>query len=93
MTVNISPSARAMGFWSAVLATVFSVTYVLGQLAEWLGWFGSQGGPESISTPVELVMLTPGQNDSNSAGDVVKKASDFERVSIKCSRSSENVVF
>jgi len=55
-----SPSARAVGFWSAVLATVFSVTYVVGQLAEWFGLLGSQGGAESSSTPLGLVvLLTP----------------------------------
>ena len=55
------PSAEIrLGFWSATLATVFSLTYVLGQLAEWLGWLGSQGGPESSSTPLGLaVLLTP----------------------------------
>jgi hypothetical protein len=43
-----------------VLATVFSVTYVVGQLAEWAGWLGSQGGPESASTPLGIVvLLTP----------------------------------
>ena len=49
-----------VGFWSAVLATVFSIAYDLGQIAEWLGWLGSQGGPESGSTPLGLVvLLTP----------------------------------
>jgi hypothetical protein len=57
---DISPSAKALGYWSAVLATVFSIMYVIGQLAEWLGWLGSEGGPESASTPLGLVvLLTP----------------------------------
>jgi len=56
---RLSPSTR-IGFWSAVLATVFSLTYVVGQLAEWLGWLGSGGGPENSSTPLGLVvLLTP----------------------------------
>jgi hypothetical protein len=56
----ISRSTRAVGLWSAVLATVFSVTYIGGQIAEWLGLLGSQGGPESGSTPLGLaVLLTP----------------------------------
>jgi hypothetical protein len=60
MTSAISPSTKALGFWSAVLATAFSITYDLGQLAEWLGWLGSQGGPESSSTPLGfVVLLTP----------------------------------
>ena len=56
----ISPSTRAAGFWSATFATVFSVAYIVGQLAEWLGLLGSQGGPESASMPLGLaVLLTP----------------------------------
>ena len=46
-----------VGFWSAVFATVFSIAYDIGQLAEWLGWLGSQGGAESSSTPLGLVLL------------------------------------
>jgi hypothetical protein len=57
MAIPISASTKNVGFWSAVLATAFSLTYVVGQLAEWLGWLGSQGGPESASTPLGLVML------------------------------------
>jgi len=60
MVREISSSARSAGFWSAFLATVFSLTYVVGQLAEWMGWLGSAGGPESSSTPLGLVvLLTP----------------------------------
>jgi hypothetical protein len=60
MVTQISPSTRALGFWSAVSATVFSIAYIIGQLAEWLGWLGSAGGPESASTPFGLmVLLTP----------------------------------
>ena len=57
---TFSPSAKKLGFWSAVLATVFSITYDVGQLAEWLGLLGSGGGPESSSTVLGLVvLLTP----------------------------------
>lgn len=60
MATEISPSTKAIGFWSAVLATVFSITYSVAQIAEWLGWLGSQGGAESASTPLGLViLLTP----------------------------------
>jgi len=60
MNTQISPSTKAVGFWSAVLATAFSITYDVGQIAEWLGWLGSAGGPESSSTPLGLVvLLTP----------------------------------
>jgi hypothetical protein len=60
MRQDITPSARSLGLWSAVLATVFSITYALAQIAEWLGWLGSQGGPESSSTLLGfVVLLTP----------------------------------
>jgi hypothetical protein len=60
-TLNeISPSTKALGWWSAVLATAFSLIYIVGQLAEWSGWLGSAGGAESSSTPLGLVvLLTP----------------------------------
>jgi hypothetical protein len=49
-----------VGFWSAVIATVCSIVYDVGQIAEWLGWLGSAGGPESASTPLGIVvLLTP----------------------------------
>lgn len=57
MVVQISPSTKTVGFWSAVLATVFSITYIVGQFAEWFGLLGSQGGPESSSTPLGIVLL------------------------------------
>ncbi len=53
-------SANRLGFWSAVLSSVFSLVYVVGQLAEWLGLLGSDGGPESASTALGIVvLLTP----------------------------------
>ena len=56
----MSPSTKLVGFWSAVLATAFSIIYIVGQFAEWFGILGSQGGPESGSTPLGLVvLLTP----------------------------------
>lgn len=59
-SVRMSASTKTVGFWSAVCATVFSIAYVVGQLAEWGGLLGSQGGPESSSTPFGLVvLLTP----------------------------------
>jgi hypothetical protein len=60
VTPVISPPTKALGFWSAVLATIFSITYVVGQIGEWLGWMGSGGGAENASTPLGLiVLLTP----------------------------------
>jgi hypothetical protein len=59
-TATPGEATPTVGFWSAVLATVFSVSYVVAQLAEWLGLLGSKGGPESGSTPLGLViLLTP----------------------------------
>jgi hypothetical protein len=46
-----------LGFWSAVLASVFSLAYDIGQIAEWLGLMGSGGGPENDSTWYGLVVL------------------------------------
>ncbi len=55
-----SATAATIGYRSAVLATVCSVTYIVGQLAEWAGLFGSRGGPESASTPLGIaILLTP----------------------------------
>src|SRR5690606_16742457 len=53
-------AVRSLGLWSAVLCTVFSLTYVVAQLAEWAGLLGSAGGPHSRSTTVGIaVLLTP----------------------------------
>jgi len=60
MVTSISPSTKKIGFWSAALATIFSIIYDVGQIAEWLGWLGSGGGPESSSTPLGIIiLLTP----------------------------------
>jgi hypothetical protein len=60
MPLQVSASTRRAGYGSAVLATVFSIVYVVGQVAEWLGWLGSAGGPESSSTALGIVvLLTP----------------------------------
>ena len=60
MLPEMPASTRTAGFWSAVFATVFAIVYELGQGAEWLGWLGSRGGPESASTPLGLaILLTP----------------------------------
>ena len=53
----MTPSTRRVGLWSAIAATVFSLAYVVAQIAEWLGWLGSGGGPESGSTLLGLVLL------------------------------------
>jgi hypothetical protein len=59
-SISTSPATRTVGRWSAVLSTLFALAYDVGQIAEWLGWLGSAGGPESGSTPLGLaVLLTP----------------------------------
>jgi hypothetical protein len=58
--MQVSPSTKTVGFAAAVLTTAFSLIYVVGQLAEWMGWLGSAGGPESSSTPLGIaILLTP----------------------------------
>ena len=60
MSAGASHSTRTVGFWSAALAAAFSLVYVVGQLAEWMGLMGSGGGSENASTPLGLVvLLTP----------------------------------
>ncbi|MGD9905398.1 MAG: hypothetical protein AB7L91_02030 [Dehalococcoidia bacterium] len=57
MTSRASAPVAAVGFWSAVAATVFSLAYVVAQLAEWAGWLGSGGGAHNLSTPLGIVLL------------------------------------
>lgn len=60
MVTPLSSSTRMVGYRAAVAATIFSLAYVVAQLAEWAGWLGSAGGPESMSTPLGIVvLLTP----------------------------------
>ncbi|WP_318570173.1 hypothetical protein [Salinigranum marinum] len=60
MEITPSRTVSRLGFWSALFAALFSVSYVVAQVAEWLGLLGSAGGPESTSTPLGLVvLLTP----------------------------------
>jgi hypothetical protein len=57
---SLQPEARKLGIVFAMLCTVFSLAYVIGQLAEWAGLLGSAGGPGSRSTPLGIVvLLTP----------------------------------
>ncbi len=57
MELKLSPPVCKVGYWSAVLASVFSLLYIIGQLAEWFGLLGSMGGPESMSTPLGIIVL------------------------------------
>ncbi|MGM0633520.1 MAG: hypothetical protein ACQETO_10150 [Pseudomonadota bacterium] len=57
---SVPRSVRTAGIWSAGFCTLFSVTYILAQLAEWAGMLGSGGGPYSQSTaPGLAILLTP----------------------------------
>jgi len=60
MESKISPTVGKFGFWSGLLASLFSIIYIVFQLAEWFGWLGSGGGPENPSTALGLIiLLTP----------------------------------
>lgn len=45
------------GFWAGALSALFSLLYIVFQLAEWIGLLGSEGGPASSSTPLGIVLL------------------------------------
>ena len=73
MVSEILPSTRTVGFWSAVLATVFSISYVVGQIAEWMGLMGSGGGAENASTPLHCaadVLPLDDMDRSTLGGDI-----------------------
>lgn len=38
MVSEIAPSTNSVGLRAAVPSTVFSITYDIGQIAEWMGW-------------------------------------------------------
>lgn len=60
MAPDTASSVKRLGYWSALLCTFFSLTYIVGQLLEWGGFLGSAGGPESTSTPLGIaILLTP----------------------------------
>jgi len=60
MSFQISRPAVALGFWSALFATIFRTAYVIAQLAEWMGLLGSNGGPDRASSTYGLaILLTP----------------------------------
>ena len=52
-----SLSNDRLGLWSASCCALLSLAYVLAQLLEWWGLFGSAGGPHSSSTAYALVLL------------------------------------
>lgn len=57
MESKLSPTVSKLGYWSGLLATVFSIIYIVGQLAEWSDLLGSGGGAENPSTAVGLIIL------------------------------------
>jgi hypothetical protein len=57
MERTISPTVSKLGYWSAFLASLFSIIYIIGQFAEWINLLGSGGGPENASTAVGLIVL------------------------------------
>jgi hypothetical protein len=54
---KLSPTVCKLGYWSAFLASLFSIVYIIGQLAEWFNLLGSGGGPENPSTALGLIVL------------------------------------
>ena len=57
MESKASRTVSKLGYWSAFLASLFSIVYIVGQLAEWLNLMGSGGGPENPSNALGLVVL------------------------------------
>jgi hypothetical protein len=55
--MEVPKNVYRFGFWSAVFASIFSIAYDIGQIAEWFGLMGSGGGPENDSTWFGLVVL------------------------------------
>jgi hypothetical protein len=47
-------SVRGLGFWSAILCTVFSLACVVAQLAEWAD---SSGRPAAMTFPATTGLL------------------------------------
>jgi len=54
---RIPASISKLGYWSGFFASVFSIIYIVGQLAEWFDLLGSGGGPENPSTALGLIVL------------------------------------
>jgi hypothetical protein len=54
---KLSPTVCKLGYWSAFLTSLFSIVYIIGQLAEWFNLLGSGGGPENPSTTLGLIVL------------------------------------
>ena len=57
MENRIPASISKLGYWSGFFASVFSIIYIVGQLAEWFDLLGSGGGPENPSTALGLIVL------------------------------------
>ncbi|CAN5230655.1 hypothetical protein BH10PSE19_BH10PSE19_19040 [soil metagenome] len=57
MENKLAQSVNKLGCWSGLLASIFSITYIVGQLAEWMDLMGSGGGPENASTGLGLIVL------------------------------------
>jgi hypothetical protein len=56
----VSAASRATGVWAGVATLVFAIAYIAGQLFEWMGLFGSAGGPNASSTALGIyLLLTP----------------------------------
>lgn len=54
---TLTPDVRKLGYCSAFLSSIFSIIYIIGQLAEWFDLMGSGGGPENSSTALGIIVL------------------------------------
>ncbi len=53
-------NAATLARRAAIACAILAIVYVVAQLFEWLGLFGSAGGPNAMSTPLGLaLLLTP----------------------------------
>ena len=57
MESRLSSNVSKLGYWSGLFASIFSIIYIIGQLAEWFDLLGSGGGPENPSTAFGLIIL------------------------------------
>lgn len=57
------PAVRKLGFWSALLAALLAIFYIVAQGAEWINLLGSGGCPEDDTKQMEVVRLTPGSTN------------------------------
>jgi len=53
----VSGQTRRLGLWATAATALFSTSYSIAQIFEWAGLLGSSGGPNSVSTPLGIMIL------------------------------------